>query len=191
MRLVTAALTATIVLTPLAASAQDAPSSSSRPQSSSPSMSVPRLINLSGVFRPADGLPLGGVETVTFAIYADETGGTPIWQETQQVNPEASGRYAVLLGATRAEGVPLEVFASGEARWLGMIWTRGGESQARRSRLTFVPYAVHAGDAETLGGKPASAYALTSSTNASTTGSSSTADPVNTNSTLPGTPNQL
>jgi len=119
MRLVTAALAATIVLTPLAASAQDASSSSSRPQSS-PSISVPRLINLNGLFRPADGQPVAGAETVTFAVYADESGGTPIWQETQQVTPDASGRYTVLLGATQADGVPLEVFASGEARWLGM-----------------------------------------------------------------------
>jgi len=187
MRLVTAALAATIVLTPLAAFAQDASSSSSRPQSS-PSISVPRLINLNGVFRPADGQPIAGAETVTFAIYADESGGTPIWQETQQVTPDASGRYTVLLGATKTEGVPLEVFASGEARWLGMIWSRGNASQSRRSRLTFVPYAVHATDADTLGGKPASAYVLTSTDG---TGKASAADPTSTNTVLTGTPGQL
>lgn len=33
------------------------------------SVSVPRLINITGVFRPADGQPPGSVETVTLSIY--------------------------------------------------------------------------------------------------------------------------
>ena len=33
-----------------------------------PSASVPRLINITGAFRPADGQPPAGVETVTLAI---------------------------------------------------------------------------------------------------------------------------
>src|SRR4029453_9726470 len=67
-----------------------------------------------------------------------------------------------------------------------------GESQARRSRLTFVPYAVHATDAGTLGGKPASAYALAGLREGpSTKTGAAAADPVNTNTVLPGTPTHL
>ena len=190
MRIFIPALAATMLIVPVTSFAQD-PSSSSRPPSS-PSVSVPRLINLSGVVQPVDGQPVGAVETVTFAVYADEAGGAPLWQETQQVKPDASGRYTVLLGATQPDGVPLEVFASGEARWLGMIWGRGGEREARRSRLTFVPYAVRASDADTLGGKPASAYALAAAgENAGTKTGDAAADPVTTNTVLPGTPGQL
>ena len=47
------------------------------------------------------------------------------------------------------------VFASGEARWIGITLQGPGESEGLRMRLTSVPYAVHASNAETLGGRPA------------------------------------
>ena len=131
-------------------------------QSQSTSMSVPRLIRLTGTFRPADGQTPLSVETVTVAIYAEETGGTPLWQETQKLAIDPEGRYALLLGAGQPEGVPQDVFASGEPRWMGMVWNRPGEIESARWRATSVPYALRAGDAETLGGKPAAAYALAS-----------------------------
>src|SRR2546425_419851 len=104
MRLMTAAFVATILVYPVASFAQSSPQSSSS-SSSSPSVSVPRLITLSGTYRPSEGQPIGHSESVTFAIYTDEVGGTPLWQETQVVEPEASGRYTVLLGATLPDGV--------------------------------------------------------------------------------------
>ena len=45
-------------------------------------------------------MPPAPVETVMLAIYADETGGAPLWQEAQYVVVDADWRYAVLLGAT-------------------------------------------------------------------------------------------
>ena len=74
---------------------------------------MPRLINLTGVFQPVDGQPPRAVETVTLAIYAEPTGGAPLWQETQSVAVDSKGRYALLLGATSAEGLPAAVFAAG------------------------------------------------------------------------------
>jgi len=155
-----------------------------------------RLINITGTLRPADGQPLAPVESVTLAIYSEESGGTPLWQETQSVQPGASGRFTALLGATQADGVPVDVFASGEARWLGITLVRPGESEGQRMRLTRVPYAVQASNAETLGGRPASAYLLASSTSgdgttgaASTrTGSGATSSPLD---VTMGTPNLL
>src|SRR5262245_35362830 len=102
MRLAPAVIAATIAIVPATFHAQDQSSSSGHPKSS-PAVSVPKLIPLSGVFRPADGQPVAGAETVTFAVYADEAGGSPIWQETQSVQPDAAGRYSVLLGATLAD----------------------------------------------------------------------------------------
>ena len=122
--------------------------------------SVPRLINITGVFRPADGRPPAAVETVTLAIYGDETGGAPLWQETQYVVVDADGRYAVLLGATQPDGLPLDLFASGDARWLGRRFERAGEHEQARVLLASVPYALKAADADTLGGRPSSAYLL-------------------------------
>src|SRR5437870_865047 len=87
---------------------------------SSQTASVPRLVNVTGVFQPADGRPAGAVETITLSIYADQDGGAPLWQETQSVALDERGRYALLLGASTADGIPPAVFASGEARWLGL-----------------------------------------------------------------------
>jgi hypothetical protein len=115
-------------------------------------------VRVTGAFQPADGLPAARVEIVTRAIYGEETGGTPLWQETQNVTLDAEGRYTVLLGATRPEGLPLDVFASGEARWLGKHVERPGEGEQPRVRLTSVHYALRASNADTLGGLPPSAY---------------------------------
>jgi hypothetical protein len=122
--------------------------------------SAPRLINISGVFHAADGRQPASVEEVTVAVYADETEGASLWQETQSVAVAPDGRYSLLLGATYPEGVPLDVFASGEARWLGFTWSGPGAVEGPRTRLTTVPYALSASNAETLGGRPASAYML-------------------------------
>jgi endosialidase-like protein len=125
-----------------------------------PSVSVPRLINITGVFRPADGQPPAAVETVTLAIYADELGGAPLWQETQPVAIDDRGRYSLLLGATVSSGIPIEIFGSGDAHWLGTRFERAGEVEGARVRLTSVPYALRAAEADTLGGRPASDYQL-------------------------------
>ena len=121
---------------------------------------VPRVVWFSGSFRPADGQPAGPVETVTLAVYPEQEGGTPLWQETQTVVVGTDGRYNVLLGSTTQEGLPLDLFTTGEPRWLGVRFERVGEREQPRVHLASVPYALKAADAETLGGKPASAYLL-------------------------------
>src|SRR6202041_3147342 len=76
--------------------------------------------------------------------------------ETQNVQADAGGHYTVLLGSTKAEGLPAELFASGQARWIGVQVEQEGEQA--RTLLVSAPYALKAGDAETLGGLPASAF---------------------------------
>jgi hypothetical protein len=125
-----------------------------------PSGPVPRLITITGVFHPADGQPLNAVETVTLSIYADPVGGTPIWQETQTVTVGAQGRYSLLLGASRPDGIPAEVFSREVTHWLGTVFERPGEVEGARVRVTSVPYALRAAEADTLGGRPASDYQL-------------------------------
>jgi Chaperone of endosialidase len=134
---------------------------------------VPRVMNLAGVFQPVDGQPLRAVETVTVALYTDPTGGTPLWQETQSVAVDSKGRYAFLLGAASAEGIPPAVLAAG-ARWLGTTFDRPGEVESPRVPLTSVPYALRAADAETLGGHPASAYLLSPSATSGKSGTATT-----------------
>ena len=156
-----------------------------------PPNSVPRVIPVSGVFVPANGEPAGRVETATVAIYTEQEGGTPIWQETQRVTVDERGRYALLLGATQPGGIPASVTASG-AEWLGILFEWPGEVERPRVRLTSVPYALRSADADTLAGRPASDYLLAAS--AGTTPHPAS-DPHNSVATptgeLPGTPNFL
>jgi hypothetical protein len=92
----------------------------------------------------------------TFAIYREQYEGAPLWLETQNVQGDVKGNYTVQLGATKVEGLPLDLFSSGEARWLG-VTINGGQEQPRVLLLS-VPYALKAADAETVGGLPASAF---------------------------------
>jgi hypothetical protein len=102
---------------------------------------------------------LTGAVDVHFAIYKDETDAAAIWEETQTLQLDEHGRYTVLLGATQPDGLPLVLFESTEARWLGVA--AGNLPEQPRVVLVSVPYALKASDAETLGGKPASAYVTT------------------------------
>jgi Kelch motif len=130
------------------------------------SSTFPRLIRFSGNLSTTETKSVSGM---TFALYADETGGSPLWLETQNVTVGANGHYSVLLGASSTDGVPAILFASNEARWLGV--KPEGQQEQPRVLLVSVPYALKAGDAETLGGKPASAFVLSQSATPATVGS--------------------
>ena len=117
---------------------------------------VPQLVQFSGLLKNFDGKAATGVVGITFLLYADEEGGQPLWRETQNVELEADGRYTVMLGAGTEYALPSELFAAGQARWLA-IEPQGLPAPARVMLLS-VPYAMKAGDAETLGGLPASAF---------------------------------
>jgi hypothetical protein len=146
-------------------------------QPSQASAVVPRLVNYSGKAIEG-GKAITGVAGATFAIYSEESGGSPLWMETQNITADARGNYTVQLGASSAEGLPLDVFTSGEARWLG-VRINGGEEQPRVLLLS-VPYALKAADAETVGGLPASAFmlAMPSSASASSSAAPSTSTTV-------------
>lgn len=169
-------LAGVLTLSACATFAQTAPEPSTTVQ-------VPRIIRINGTLKmPAADASSGDVAQVNvgaaievrFALYADETGGDPLWEETQKVEVDAAGRYTVLLGATQPAGLPMELFTTGKAQWLEttrqseLETARQGQSDALREgepaqpriMLVSVPFALKAGDAETLGGKPASAYAL-------------------------------
>jgi hypothetical protein len=117
---------------------------------SASSITTQPLIKFSGT------LGAQGVTGVTFSLYADQAGGAPLWVETQNVAVDGSGHYTVYLGANHAQGVPPELFATGEARWLGV--QAAGQAEQPRILLAAVPYAMKALDANTLGGVPASSY---------------------------------
>ncbi len=68
------------------------------------------------------------------------------------------GNYAVFLGASEKSGLPVELFSTEKARWLGVQV----EQEEEQPRVLFmaVPYALKAADAETVGGKSLSSFVL-------------------------------
>ena len=131
-------------------------------QSTASLTAVPKLVRFTGSFHPPVSQP-AGMAGATLAIYGQQEGGTPLWTEDQNVELDANGNYTVLLGSTKNGGVPSELFAGGETRCLQVKFYVPGEVDTPRVLLVSVPYALKAADADTLGGKPASAYLLAGS----------------------------
>src|SRR6202142_409272 len=127
---------------------------------------VPPLVKFSGLLMDANHKPLTGTVGVTFALYSSEQGGSPLWLETQNVKPDNPGQYTEMLGSSTSHGLPAELFASGEARWLGV--QAQGQAEQPRVLLISVPYALKALDAQTLGGRPASAFLAATGASGST-----------------------
>ena len=121
---------------------------------------VPRLVKFSGLLRDASGNLLTDTVGITFAVYGEQTGGVPLWQETHNIQ-FSQGHYTVFLGENTSGGIPPELFATGQTRWLGVRVLLPGEEEQPRVQLASVPYALKAVDADTLGGLPASAFART------------------------------
>ena len=83
-------------------------------------VNVLRLFKFSGTLTGARRQPIGGVAAMHFAMYNRPYGGEAYWQETQNVHPDAQGRYTVLLGETTPGGLPADIFEPGGAHWLGV-----------------------------------------------------------------------
>src|SRR2546423_1641805 len=78
--------------------------------SKSATLTVPHLVKFGGVVNQAKGKIVG----ITFALYKEQQAGAALWLETQNVSLDAKGHYSVLLGATKVQGVPMELFTSGD-----------------------------------------------------------------------------
>jgi hypothetical protein len=162
-----------LISTVCLAQTQQSASDSGAPAAATAASPVPQLVRYTGVAKDVSGRPMSGVLGITFALYSAQTGGAPLWLETQSVQADSNGHYSVQLGATQAEGLPNNLFASGEARWLGVEIS--GQAEQPRVLLLSVPYALKAGDAATVGGLPPSAFMLAAPAAATGTGAGSTA----------------
>lgn len=130
------------------------------------STSFPNLIRYNGTLKPGEGESLPtSTAGLTFAIYNQAQGGAPLWQETQNVSVDTSGRYSVVLGSTSGTGLPDNLFSDQEQRWLGVRML--GQPEEARVLMVSVPYAFRAHEAETLGGLPASAFVRSTSSGSS------------------------
>jgi trimeric autotransporter adhesin len=148
------AFAATLLMSASQSQAQTESSTPTAPAASAPT-AVPALVPYSATAIAADGKPLTGETSITFLIFKREQGGEPLFTETQTVTTDRFGEYRVQLGASLSNGIPIDLFASGEARWLEVQIAR--EQPQPRVLLVSVPYALTAAEAATLGGLPASA----------------------------------
>jgi hypothetical protein len=103
---------------------------------------VPNIVNYNGALTDASGKPLTAVSGVTFSLYKDSEGGAPLWMETQNIQPDSRGHFSARLGFASGHGLPADLFASGEARWLGVQVQ--GQTEQPRVLLLSVPYALKA-----------------------------------------------
>ncbi len=121
------------------------------------STTVPNLVRYGGVLKDAQGAAMASRTVgITFLIYGQQDGGAPVWLETQNVATDAAGQYNVLLGSTTAIGLPSDLFAQQEQRWLAV--KAEGQPEQPRVLLVSVPYAFKAHEAETLSGHQASEF---------------------------------
>jgi hypothetical protein len=160
-RLLLAAVGTTFALVAVAPQPAKAQSTDARTVSAAPSIgeSVPRLVQFNGTLKDSAARAVSGVASVTFAIYAEQDGGAALWTETQNVLADTNGHYSALLGTASSGGFPAELIGTGQSRWLGVTMAR--QPEMARVLLAGVPYALKAGDADTLGGLPASSYVTT------------------------------
>ena len=81
---------------------------------------VPRLIRFAGTAKIPGDSPAPRSVAMTLSIYKDDLGGSALWMEVQNAEVDSQGRYTILLGAAAGQGVPSELFAGSEPRWLGV-----------------------------------------------------------------------
>lgn len=131
-------------------------------QDASPGLSsagVPRVVKFSGVLKDVEGKAIVGKTRVTFAIHSEQLGGEQLWQESREVLADEQGRYTVLLGSTKNDGLEPSVFADGTARWLSVQVE--GQTESARVLLVSTPYALKAADADTVSGFKPGDFILT------------------------------
>ena len=98
---------------------------------------VPELINFQGKLTDSAGTAITSSVPMVFKFYADASGGSPLWTETQNVTPDSSGIYSVMLGIVTPFGIPFS-----NAYWLGV--TVGTDSEMLpRYRVVSSAYSLY------------------------------------------------
>lgn len=99
-------------------------------------IAIPRLVSYQGKLTDTLGIPVvDTLYSVRFRLYAQPTGGTQFWEETQQVRTK-SGLFSVLLGSV----TPIGSMPDAGAVYLSMA-VGGGAELAPRLRIASAAYA--------------------------------------------------
>lgn len=100
-------------------------------------MNAQATLSLQGTIRNSTGAAVSdGAYSMTFKLYTAESGGAPVWTETQDNIRVAGGVYSALLGASNPLNAAFNV-----PYYVG-ISVDGGTELLPRFRLTSAPYAL-------------------------------------------------
>jgi len=120
---------------------------------------VPKTLSYQGVLTGANGNPVpNGNYQLTFRIYTEASGGSPLWVETQSANVQ-NGVFSVILGKASALNLAFD-----KTYWLGITVAQGSEL-APRTELTAAAYSRNAAaitDSIVTGGKIADGHVVRS-----------------------------
>jgi hypothetical protein len=107
-----------------------------------------RLMRVAGVIKDESGQPATGSMSVTLSLYKEEQGGAPLWAETQNITVDSAGHYITFLGVNSKGDVPMNLFTSGDIRWLGVK----ADNRVEQPRILLgVPYMLKAGEEKNSG----------------------------------------
>jgi hypothetical protein len=115
---------------------------------------VPEIIEFNGTLAwSGTNAPVAGVHPFTIRLYDQATGGTLLWEEQDNVQVDASGRYGVQLGAgtqgTATNSLSDALKLAGSSAFLELEVSINGQTRlfAPRQRLASAPFAMMAGNA--------------------------------------------
>lgn len=109
---------------------------------------VPMTINYQGRLADPNGTPVDNTDPglgMTFSLYTQETGGSPVWFESHTGVAVNDGLFSVRLGSVE----PLTTDLLTGDLWLG-IKVGNDDEMTPREKLEAVPYAMQAGMAHTV-----------------------------------------
>ena len=109
-------------------------------------MLVPARISYQGLLEDAGG-PVTDTLTMTFRLFNLATGGTPLWEEEQDVVVE-QGIYNAILGAgdrNTAYGTLTEAILAGDDLWLEVQVDGEADAMTSRQPVISVAFALRAG----------------------------------------------
>jgi len=102
---------------------------------------VPRILNYQGKLVDSSGVGISGTHTLTFRLYTTESGGSPLWTETETLTI-TNGLFSTLLGNRTPfpDSVNFSV-----PYWLEV--EIDGETMSPREQLASSPYAIYSAQA--------------------------------------------
>lgn len=103
---------------------------------------APAMMNYQGSLTDSVGVPRTGQFSMSFSLYADSTGGSPLWTESYETVSTVRGVFNVLLGSVTP--IPQGAF-QGARLWLQTVVD---EAAFARRPLVSVPYALRAAVAD-------------------------------------------